>query len=141
MTDGVAIVDKPQGLTSHDVVARIRRQMGIRKVGHAGTLDPAATGVLVIGVGRATRLLGFLTQSDKVYETVIRLGVTTSTDDAAGVVLERVEGDRLDAITDDAVMTAVASFIGTIDQVPSSVSAVKVNGRRQLLAVRSTPPA
>jgi tRNA pseudouridine55 synthase len=127
MTDGLLVVDKPGGWTSHDVVARVRRLVGTRRVGHAGTLDPMATGVLVIGVGRGTRLLGHLALADKDYDATMRLGVTTSTDDADGDVVEERDAT---AVTDEALAAAVASFVGDIEQVPSAVSAVKVDGER-----------
>jgi tRNA pseudouridine55 synthase len=125
--NGLVVVDKPAGLTSHDVVSRVRRLAGTRKVGHAGTLDPMATGVLVLGVGRATRLLGHLTLTDKTYDATVRLGVTTSTDDAEGEVTgTRPAGE----LTEDDVRTAVRQFEGDIEQVPSTVSAIKVGGKR-----------
>jgi tRNA pseudouridine55 synthase len=131
---GLVVVDKPGGITSHDVVSRVRRLAGTRKVGHAGTLDPMATGVLVLGTDRATRLLGHLTLSDKRYDATIRLGVTTTTDDAEGEV---VESQPTDGLTADAVREVLSSFVGQIDQVPSSVSAVKVDGRRAYARVRA----
>ena len=125
--DGIVIVDKPAGWTSHDVVGRMRRLAGTRKVGHAGTLDPMATGVLVVGVGRATRLLGHLALTDKTYDATIRLGISTNTDDAEGAAT----GYRgAGGITDDQITEALPAFRGEIDQVPSSVSAIKVDGRR-----------
>jgi tRNA pseudouridine55 synthase len=124
---GLIVVDKPAGITSHDVVGRCRRIMGTRKVGHAGTLDPMATGVLVIGVERATKILGLLTATDKSYTATIRLGQTTTTDDAEGEVLETVSADSL---TDTDVADAIATFRGEIQQTPSAVSAVKVGGKR-----------
>jgi tRNA pseudouridine55 synthase len=124
---GLVVVDKPTGLTSHDVVAQVRRLAGTRKVGHAGTLDPMATGVLVLGVNRATRLLGHLLLTDKVYDATVRLGSSTSTDDAQGEVVATASTDGL---TEEAVLTALGAFVGTIDQVPSTVSAIKVGGRR-----------
>lgn len=131
---GLVVVDKPAGWTSHDVVARVRRLAGTRKVGHAGTLDPMATGVLVLGVGRATRLLTYLVADDKEYAATIRLGVSTRTDDADGEVLASVDASHL---ADDAVLAAVARLTGDLMQVPSSVSAVKVAGRRSYAAVRA----
>lgn len=125
--DGVVVVDKPAGWTSHDVVARMRRLANTRRVGHAGTLDPMATGVLVVGIGRATRLLGYLAANDKEYDATMRLGVTTTTDDADGDDVARADASR---ITDDELANAVAGFVGDIDQVPSSVSAIKVEGVR-----------
>ena len=131
---GFVVVDKPGGITSHDVVSRVRRLAGTRRVGHAGTLDPMATGVLVVAVNRATRLLGHLTLTDKRYDATVRLGVSTTTDDAEGAVLEsRVT----DALTEGAVREALSAFQGEIDQVPSSVSAVKVEGRRAYDRVRA----
>jgi tRNA pseudouridine55 synthase len=131
---GVLVVDKPQGITSHGVVARIRRLAGTRKVGHAGTLDPLATGVLVIGVGRATRLLGHLTLHDKRYLATVRLGQETNTEDAEGEITAAHGVTDLDT---DAVRAAAAGWVGEIDQTPSSVSAIKVNGVRSYKRVRS----
>lgn len=128
MTDaGLVVVDKPAGITSHDVVGRCRRIFGTRKVGHAGTLDPMATGVLVVGIERATKILGLLTATDKSYAATIRLGQTTSTDDAEGELLQSVSAD---AVTDTQVDEAVAGLRGEIAQVPSAVSAIKVGGKR-----------
>jgi tRNA pseudouridine55 synthase len=124
---GLVIVDKPAGMTSHDVVGRCRRFFGTRKVGHAGTLDPMATGVLVVGIERATKILGLLTATDKAYAATIRLGQTTSTEDAEGEVLQEVSAD---AVTDAQIEAAVAPLRGEIDQVPSAVSAIKVGGQR-----------
>jgi tRNA pseudouridine55 synthase len=131
---GLVVVDKPAGLTSHDVVARIRRLAGTRRVGHAGTLDPMATGVLVVGVERATRLLTYLVGADKEYLATIRLGVSTVTDDAQGAVLARMDASCLDIVSIKAV---VAQQTGEILQVPSAVSAVKVDGQRAYARVRS----
>jgi tRNA pseudouridine55 synthase len=130
---GLVIVDKPAGMTSHDVVGRCRRLFGTRKVGHAGTLDPMATGVLVVGIERATKILGLLTATDKTYVATIRLGQTTSTEDAEGEVLETVSGAH---VTDGQIETAVAALRGEIDQVPSAVSAIKVDGERAYKLVR-----
>jgi tRNA pseudouridine55 synthase len=124
---GLVVVDKPAGITSHDVVGRCRRIFGTRKVGHAGTLDPMATGVLVVGIERATKILGILTATDKSYAATIRLGQTTSTDDAEGELLQSVSAD---AVTDTQVDEAVAGLRGEIAQVPSAVSAIKVGGKR-----------
>lgn len=124
---GVVVVDKPAGMTSHDVVARCRRIFGTRRVGHAGTLDPMATGVLVIGVERATKILGLLTAAPKSYAATVRLGQTTSTEDAEGQVLQCVSAEH---VTADAIATAVAGLRGDIEQVPSAVSAIKIGGRR-----------
>jgi tRNA pseudouridine55 synthase len=131
---GLVIVDKPGGMTSHDVVSRVRRLAGTRKVGHAGTLDPAATGVLVLGLNRATRLLGHLTLTDKQYDATVRLGAATTTDDAEGEILETRATDDL---TGEAVRAALAGFVGEIAQVPSAVSAVKVDGKRAYARVRA----
>jgi tRNA pseudouridine55 synthase len=130
--DGLLVVDKPSGWTSHDVVGRVRRLAETRKVGHAGTLDPMATGVLVLGIGRATRLLGHLSLTDKSYDATIRLGVTTVTDDAEGDVLE-----QRDASDVGDVAAAMAALTGDIEQVPSAVSAVKVDGVRSYARVRA----
>jgi tRNA pseudouridine55 synthase len=130
--DGLLVVDKPAGWTSHDVVARVRRLAETRKVGHAGTLDPMATGVLVLGIGRATRLLGHLSLTDKSYDATIRLGVTTVTDDADGEVLVERDPSGVGDVT-----AALAALTGEIDQVPSSVSAVKVDGVRSYARVRA----
>ena len=132
--DGLLIVDKPSGWTSHDVVGRTRRLARTRKVGHAGTLDPMATGVLVLGIGRATKLLTFLVGCDKDYEATIRLGRSTLTDDAEGEVLEAVGTAGL---TEAQVRAAVAQLTGEIEQVPSSVSAIKVKGERAYHRVRA----
>ena len=132
--DGLLVVDKPAGWTSHDVVGRCRRLAGTRKVGHAGTLDPMATGVLVLGVGRATRLLGHLALTDKAYDATIRLGATTVTDDAEGEVVTTQDAS---AVSDEAVRAGLAALTGAISQVPSSVSAVKVDGVRSYARVRA----
>jgi tRNA pseudouridine55 synthase len=121
-------------MTSHDVVARVRRLAGTRKVGHAGTLDPMATGVLLLGVNRATRLLGHLMLTEKAYDAVVRLGVATTTDDAEG---ETVSATSAAGITDEQVRDALAGFVGDIEQVPSSVSAIKVDGKRAYARVRA----
>ena len=131
--EGLVIIDKPVGLTSHDVVARLRRVFSTRRVGHAGTLDPMATGVLVCGVGRATRLLGMLALTDKEYLATIRLGIATHSDDATGEVISSV-GATLDDAT---IESALAPQRGTIWQRPSSVSAIKVDGRRAHERVRA----
>jgi tRNA pseudouridine55 synthase len=124
---GLAVVDKPAGWTSHDVVAKLRGVLGTRKVGHAGTLDPDATGVLLVGVGSVTRLLRWLSASDKAYECEIVLGVETSTLDAAGEVVATHE---MGGVTAEQVQAAAARFVGDIEQVPPMVSAVKVGGKR-----------
>jgi tRNA pseudouridine55 synthase len=130
---GLVVVDKPAGMTSHDVVARVRRVAGTRKVGHAGTLDPMATGVLVIGLNRATRLLGHLTLTEKAYEATVRLGAATTTDDADGEVVATASAAGL---TEDAVLAAVRDLEGPIMQVPSTVSAIKVGGKRAYALAR-----
>jgi len=132
--DGLLIVDKPAGWTSHDVVARCRRLCGTRKVGHAGTLDPMATGVLVLGVNRATRLLTFLVGCDKAYTATIRLGQSTITDDAEG---EITASHDVSALTAEEVERGVAALTGRIAQVPSAVSAIKVDGQRSYARVRA----
>jgi tRNA pseudouridine55 synthase len=130
---GLVVVDKPAGITSHDVVSRVRRLAGTRKVGHAGTLDPMATGVLVLGVDRATRLLGHLMLTEKAYDATVRLGVATTTDDAEGEVVST--GSTADL--DEAVVRAtLAEFTGDLLQVPTAVSAIKVDGKRAYQRVR-----
>jgi tRNA pseudouridine55 synthase len=131
---GLVVVDKPAGLTSHDVVARLRRILGTRKIGHAGTLDPMATGVLVCGVGRGTKLLGHLSLDTKEYTATVRLGVATHTDDAEGEVLATADPTGVD---ETAVAAGMAALTGAIEQVPSSVSAIKVDGRRAYARVRA----
>src|SRR5439155_2204554 len=131
---GLVVVDKPAGITSHDVVSRVRRLAHTRRVGHAGTLDPMATGVLVLGVERATRLLTYLVGDGKRYQATIRLGQSTITDDAEGEVTG--VGDA-SGLTEAAVRDALTRLTGEIDQVPSAVSAIKVNGRRSYARVRA----
>jgi tRNA pseudouridine55 synthase len=131
---GLVVVDKPGGITSHDVVSRVRRLASTRKVGHAGTLDPMATGVLVVAVNRATRLLGQLTLADKRYDATIRLGAATTTDDAEGEVVAR---RSIDGLTEAAVVEALTAFVGDLDQVPSAVSAVKLDGKPAYARVRA----
>jgi tRNA pseudouridine55 synthase len=131
---GLVVVDKPDGMTSHDVVARVRRIMGTRKVGHAGTLDPMATGVLVLGIERATKLLGHLALDTKAYLATIRLGSATTTDDAQGETLSTADAS---AVADEAVKDGIAKLTGHIQQVPSAVSAVKVDGKRAYARVRA----
>jgi tRNA pseudouridine55 synthase len=132
-TAGLVIVDKPAGLTSHDVVARMRRLAHTRRVGHAGTLDPMATGVLVLGVGPATRLLHHLVLADKAYTATIRLGQATLTDDAEGNVIASASAAGVDEAV---VRAAMLAFTGDIAQVPSAVSAIKVDGQRSYKRVR-----
>jgi tRNA pseudouridine55 synthase len=131
---GLVVVDKPAGITSHDVVARVRRLAGTRKVGHAGTLDPMATGVLVVGVERATRLLGHLMLTEKSYSATVRLGVSTTTDDAEGEVTAEVPAAHLEP---RAVEAAFERQVGEIMQVPTAVSAIKVDGRRAYQRARA----
>ncbi|MBF4614559.1 tRNA pseudouridine(55) synthase TruB [Curtobacterium sp. VKM Ac-1376] len=127
--DGILLVDKPQGISSHRVVAIARRRLGLKKVGHAGTLDPMATGLLVLGIGPSTRLLTHLVGLDKTYTATIRLGVSTDSDDADGAPTAAAGVATAD-VSDDAIERAVALQRGVIDQVPSTVSAIKVGGRR-----------
>ncbi|MDA0633869.1 tRNA pseudouridine(55) synthase TruB [Nonomuraea sp. MCN248] len=131
---GLIIVDKPAGWTSHDVVARLRRLAGTRRVGHAGTLDPMATGVLVVGVEKATRLLGHLALTQKVYTATIRLGVTTNTDDAEGQVTATSSAAD---VTEERIREGVAALTGEIMQIPPQVSAIKVNGERAYKLARA----
>lgn len=130
---GLIVIDKPEGLTSHDVVARCRRAMSTRKVGHAGTLDPMATGVLVVGIERATKLLGHLALTTKAYSATIRLGSSTTTDDAQG---EITGGAPASSLSEQDVEAGMALLRGDIEQVPSSVSAIKVAGKRAHQLVR-----
>jgi tRNA pseudouridine55 synthase len=131
---GLVVVDKPGGMTSHDVVSRVRRLAGTRKVGHAGTLDPMATGVLVLGVERSTRLLGHLTLADKTYLATIRLGVATVTDDAEG---DPISAASAAAVDPGALAGPMAALTGAIEQVPAAVSAIKVDGKRSYHRVRA----
>lgn len=133
---GIVLVDKPQEWTSHDVVARMRRLASTRKVGHAGTLDPMATGLLVIGIGSSTRLLTYIVGTDKEYLATIRLGASTTTDDADGEVIARADLGALAAVTDERILAGARAFSGRIQQVPSSVSAIKVDGKRAYARVR-----
>jgi tRNA pseudouridine55 synthase len=131
---GLVVVDKAAGMTSHDVVARVRRLAGTRKVGHAGTLDPMATGVLVVGVERATRLLGHLMLTEKSYDATVRLGASTTTDDAEG---ETIGTASTEGLADDAIRSAFATQVGDILQVPTTVSAIKVDGKRAYARARA----
>jgi tRNA pseudouridine55 synthase len=131
--DGLVVLDKPSGMTSHDVVAQMRRIAGTRRVGHGGTLDPMATGVLVVGVERATRLLTYVSGSDKSYLATIRLGQATITDDAEGDVVSQASAA---SVTESEIREALGRFIGEVDQVPSAVSAIKVGGVRSYARVR-----
>ena len=136
MNSGILLVDKPQGITSHDVVSRMRRLAGTRKIGHAGTLDPMATGLLVLGVNHATRLLHYLVGLDKEYLATIRLGWDTTTDDAEGEPLVAASAERLAGVTEEAIRAGMLRQTGVIEQVPSAVSAVKVDGKRAYQRVR-----
>ncbi|MBA8816496.1 tRNA pseudouridine55 synthase [Microbacterium halimionae] len=131
---GILLVDKPTGITSHDVVSRTRKALNMRKVGHAGTLDPMATGLLVLGVGPATRLLTFIVGLDKTYEATIRLGVSTDSDDADGEVIQTTDASALGL---EEITAGISELTGDISQVPSKVSAIKVNGRRAYDRVRA----
>ncbi|MGK3953611.1 tRNA pseudouridine(55) synthase TruB [Microbacterium sp. I2] len=131
---GILLVDKPGGMTSHDVVARTRRALGTRKIGHAGTLDPMATGLLVLGVEAATRLLTFVVGLDKTYEATIRLGVATDTDDAEGEIVSTTDASSLTSV---AIAGGISALTGRIAQVPSTFSAIKVDGRRAYDLARS----
>ena len=134
MTDGFLVVDKAPAMTSHDVVAVARKALGTRKVGHAGTLDPMATGVLVLGFGNGTRLLQYITDGDKSYTATIVLGQSTITDDREGEVITEVDAAK---VTDDQIKSGLLKMVGEIQQRPSSVSAVKVGGERAYDRVRA----
>lgn len=134
---GLLLVDKPVGCTSHDVVGRVRWLLATRRVGHAGTLDPMATGLLVVAVERSTRLLGHLALTGKTYRATIRLGQRTHTDDADGDIVDQADPALLAAVSDSAISVQVDALTGEIEQVPSSVSAIKVGGRRSYDRVRA----
>ena len=134
VVSGLLIVDKPQGITSHDVVSRTRRLAHTRRVGHAGTLDPMATGVLVLGINKATRLLTWITDHSKRYEAQVRFGVETTTEDAEGEV---TSAKGCDGLGNEEIEAVLSRFRGTISQVPSAVSAIKVNGKRAYARVRA----
>jgi tRNA pseudouridine55 synthase len=136
-TDGFVVVDKAGAMTSHDVVAVGRRVLGTRKVGHAGTLDPMATGILILGFGHGTRLLQYITDGDKTYRATVALGAATITDDVEGEVISRATPAQLSAVSDDQIIESLASMRGVISQRPSSVSAVKVDGKRAHERVRA----
>ncbi|HEY8281490.1 MAG TPA: tRNA pseudouridine(55) synthase TruB, partial [Leifsonia sp.] len=136
-SSGILLIDKDGGWTSHDVVARVRRLAGTRKVGHAGTLDPMATGLLIVGVNSSTRLLTYIVGTEKEYRATIRLGATTTTDDAEGDVLDRAGEEELAVVADAAIGSGIAELTGEIEQVPSSVSAIKVDGKRAYARVRA----
>ena len=134
--NGFLVIDKPSGMTSHDVVYKVRKRLGTKKVGHAGTLDPMATGVLVVGVGNATKLMQYIVDGVKAYEAVISLGSSTHTDDKEGEVIGVADPKILGSITDQSIRDFLAQNIGTILQKPSSVSAIKVDGKAAHQRVR-----
>ncbi|MFV0374517.1 tRNA pseudouridine(55) synthase TruB [Microbacterium sp.] len=134
---GILLVDKPGGVTSHDVVARARRALHTRKIGHAGTLDPMATGLLVLGVGAATRLLTYVVGLDKTYTATIRLGASTDTDDADGTETARAGAVAIGAVTSERIAAGIAALTGDIEQIPSTVSAIKVDGKRAYALARA----
>ena len=137
MTSGLVLIDKPQGWTSHDVVAKLRSIAGTRRVGHAGTLDPMATGLLLIGINSATKLLTFLVGEDKTYFATIRLGAATVTDDKESEFTAVAESETVKSIHSAQIEEAISKLRGAIQQVPSSVSAIKVDGQRAYAKVRS----
>jgi tRNA pseudouridine55 synthase len=134
---GILLVDKPAGWTSHDIVARTRRLAGTRKVGHAGTLDPMATGLLILGLNSSTRLLTYIVGTDKEYLATIRLGSSTTTDDAEGETIEQAPAASVAGVTEDAIRAGIENLTGEIEQVPSSVSAIKIDGKRAYARVRA----
>ena len=134
MVSGIALIDKQQGFTSHDVVAKLRKLLGTKKIGHAGTLDPMATGLLLLGIGSGTKLMQFLSGLDKTYEATIRLGASTSTDDAEGELGQAQDASK---ISNDELAREIFKLTGNIEQVPSSVSAIKVDGKRAYDLVRA----
>ena len=136
-TDGFVVVDKAGAMTSHDVVAVGRRVLGTRKVGHAGTLDPMATGILILGFGHGTRLLQYITDGDKTYQATIALGAATVTDDVEGDVISQASQSELDIVSDELIRQELSLMRGVISQRPSSVSAVKVDGKRGHERVRA----
>lgn len=135
--NGILLVDKPQGITSHDVVSKTRKRAGTRKVGHAGTLDPMATGLLILGLGVSTRLLTFIVGLTKEYTAIIRLGSSSTTDDAEGELLGFAPSDQLGRVTDESISLGIAALTGEIEQVPSTVSAIKVGGQRAYALARA----
>ncbi len=137
MSSGIVLVDKSGGMTSHDVVARTRRLVGTRKVGHAGTLDPMATGLLILGINSATRLLTYVVGLDKEYYATIVLGSSTTTDDAEGDTVETAAPETVSAVTKEAIAAGIEVLRGDILQVPTQVSAIKVDGKRAYDLVRS----
>lgn len=134
MVSGIALIDKQQGFTSHDVVAKLRKLLGTKKIGHAGTLDPMATGLLLMGVGAGTKLMQFLSGLDKTYLATIRLGASSSTDDAQGELEELRDASQ---VSREQLETEILKLTGNIEQVPSSVSAIKVDGKRAYDLVRA----
>ena len=130
MLSGILLVDKPTGPTSHGVVSATRKALGLKKVGHAGTLDPMASGLLTLGIGPGTKLLTYLVGANKRYLAAIRLGQSSSTDDAEGELSELAPAEALEAISEEMVRSGLQAMVGEIDQVPSSVSAIKVDGKR-----------
>ena len=134
---GLLLVDKPAGMTSHDVVSKVRKLAGTRKVGHAGTLDPMATGLLVLGIESATKLLTFVVGADKTYEATIRLGSSTITDDREGEIVRQATAAQVSQVTDEQVLAELSKLRGVIQQVPSAVSAIKVNGEKAYDRVRA----
>lgn len=133
LQDGFVIIDKPAGITSHDVVAKLRKTLGTKQVGHAGTLDPMATGVLVLGVNKATKFLQYITQGRKAYQAQIRLGQVTTSDDAQGEITSTSDTSN---VSDQEIRDFLATQIGRIMQVPTKVSAIKINGQRAYDLVR-----
>ena len=136
-TPGLLLVDKPAGMTSHDVVSRVRKLAGTKKVGHAGTLDPMATGLLVLGIESGTKLLTFVVGADKTYEATIRLGASTITDDREGELVEQASPESVSAVSNERINEELAKLKGVISQIPSTVSAIKVNGERAYDRVRA----
>lgn len=136
-TPGLLLVDKPAGITSHDVVSKVRKLLGTRKVGHAGTLDPMATGLLVLGIESGTKLLTFIVGRDKTYEATIRLGSSTVTDDREGEILETATQEEISKVTQQSILSSIAKLTGVIQQKPSAVSAIKVDGERAYSRVRA----
>ena len=134
MVSGIALIDKQQGFTSHDVVAKLRKLLGTKKIGHAGTLDPMATGLLLMGVGAGTKLMQFLSRLDKTYLATIRLGASSSTDDAQGELGESRDASQ---VSREQLEAEILKLTGNIEQVPSSVSAIKVDGKRAYDLVRA----
>jgi len=134
--NGFLVIDKPSGMTSHDVVAKIRKRFGTKRVGHAGTLDPMATGVLVIGIGNATKLMQYIVDGSKSYQATISLGAATHTDDKEGDVISVADPAVLNSVTEEAIRTQLNKFVGNIQQKPSSVSAIKVDGKTAHQRVR-----